>query len=232
MEILKSIINWIFPKKCISCGREITEESVFCPACFKDIVFVDYPYCKCCGKQLHPPYSEDFACDVCQNTDRYFDLCRALFLYNRTSKKIIMRIKKEADESVARACVELLCSKYLNTFKNVDVIVPVPLHIARLLYRGFNQSEIIAKHISKVTEIPSNNDIIKRIKKTKSQQNKGIEERRENVRGAFDVVSDVSGLSVLLVDDVMTTGATLSECSKTLKEHGASQVCCATIAGT
>jgi ComF family protein len=143
-----------------------------------------------------------------------------------------MRIKRDANEWVTRSCTALLCKKYLGTFRKADVIVPVPLHVTRLLRRGFNQADIIAKYMSKATGISVNDNILKRIRNTKSQQNKNTEERKENVHNAFAVTSDITGLKILLVDDVITTGATISECSKVLKEHGASCVYCATIAST
>jgi ComF family protein len=232
MRILESIIDWILPRKCISCGMEVAKEHVLCPACLKDAVFVDFPYCMCCGKLIHSLYSDELACSVCQNTDRYFDLCRSLFLYNKVSKRIVMRIKRDADESVAKACVELLCEKYSGAFGSADVIVPVPLHVTRLLKRGFNQTDIIAKHISKITGVAVNSNILRRKKRTESQHGKNIEERMENVSCAFEVISEISGIRILIVDDVITTGATLSECARILKEHGASCVYCATIAST
>ncbi|MDR1488137.1 MAG: ComF family protein [Holosporales bacterium] len=232
MKNIKRIINWIFSDKCISCGKEVSCESFLCEKCFKEIIFIDFPYCKCCGKLLHSSYNKEMLCDTCSNYERYFNSGRSLFLYNNISKKVVMRIKKEADEHVAKVCANLLYKRYGDLIADVDTIIPVPLHFSRLLRRGFNQSSIIAKHISKLSTIPLSFTELKRIKKTDYQKNKTIEQRKNNTKGAFIAHSSCKNKRILLVDDVITTGATISECSKTLKEEGAKSVVYLTIATT
>lgn len=235
MNFLKSIINWIVPEKCIICSKEVDSSSIFCFDCFSNgIVFIDFPYCKHCGKLLDTSFNEEMLCETCSNKDidRYFDIGRSLFLYSNNSRNIIMRIKKHAEENIAKICAKLIYSRYKNIINEYDLIIPVPSHISRILKRGFNPATIIAKHISNASKIPLDIKILKRIKKTDYQKNKPKNERQQNVCDAFKVFKDISGKKILLVDDVLTTGATISECAKTLKKHGAINVGFITISST
>ncbi len=233
MKNLKSIINWIFSDKCISCSKEIGKSGFFCEECFKNIIFIDFPFCRCCGKILQTSYNTEMLCEICSNHQRIFHSGRSLFVYNEQSKRIIMRIKKEADEHIAKKCVKMLINRYGNIIRNSDLIIPIPSHFSRILKRGFNPATIIAKHISKLSGMPLNTNALKRIKRTKYQKNKTLMERQENVEGAFRADSQIiSGKNILLVDDVMTTGATISECAKTLKESDANTVNFMTILST
>jgi ComF family protein len=232
VQILKSVIDWIFPDKCMVCGKDTEIGSLFCSECFGNIVFVDFPYCRICGKLLDTSYNNELTCKMCQNTERFFEAGRSLFLYNNSAKSIIMRIKKEADEHVSRKCSQLLYNRYENFIEKADLIVPVPSHFSRILRRGFNPSMLISKYIAKISEIPMDAKIIKRIKRTEYQKNKTLQERQENVKDAFVVNKNVKNKRILLVDDVMTTGSTISECSKILREHGAKSVKFVTIGST
>lgn len=113
-----------------------------------------------------------------------------------------------------------------------DVIIPVPLHIKRLRERGFNQSLLLARAVGRKNNIPVNPFGLKRIRWTEPQVNLSGKERKINVKGAFEFHGDVKGKTVLLIDDVYTTGATVAECSKVLKKGGAKGVCVLTLART
>lgn len=233
MKNLKSIINWIFSDKCICCSKEIGESGFFCEECFKNIIFIDFPFCKSCGKILQTSYDTELLCETCLKHQRTFNLGRSLFVYNDQSKRIIMHIKKEADEHVARKCVKMLMDRYGNIIQNSDLIIPIPSHFSRILQRGFNPATVIAKHISKLSGIPLGTNALKRIKRTEYQKNKTFPERQKNVDGAFIANKQIIfGKNILLVDDVITTGATISECSKTLKEADANTVNFMTILST
>ena len=124
---------------------------------------------------------------------------------------------------------ENLCSD--QRFLDSDLLMPVPLHPARKRERGFNQSEILAEMVSERINVPLAKGILRRIKNTKDQTNLSAEQRRENVAGAFSVSHPerISGKRIILVDDVITTGATLKECAKVLKEAGAKRIVAATL---
>ena len=232
MKFLNQLINWIFPKKCTVCGCEISEDAVFCAQCFSKVIFIDYPFCKCCGKMLSVATGSETLCETCIKYPREFDVCRSLFIYNKASKKLIMRIKKQACSDVAKTCVRMLLIRYSEIFKNADLIVPVPSHWLRTVKRGYNPSAIIAREVSRALKIPLQTNLLKRIRKTDYQKNKKIVQRIENVKGAFECTEDLSDKTIILVDDVFTTGATLNECAKTLKLAGAKTVLAITIAST
>ena len=229
--ILKEFFNWLFPSKCLICSCEVVENSIFCPECFSKITIIDYPFCKTCGKMFETSFDDDMVCNTCLKYQRSFEKARSLFLYNEISKQIIMKVKRQSDDSVARVCAKMLFSKYRDLFTNADFIIPVPSHWSRLLSRGFNPSDIIAGELSKVSGVPVRR-VLKRVRKTQYQRNKGISERFENVRDAFDCKLPLQGKIVILVDDVMTTGATLNECAATLKRYGCVKVFCLTIGTT
>ena len=231
------IFDWLFPKKCLICGNEICSDSILCPKCFAKITFIAYPFCEICGKMLDNSYNtvadSKLLCETCEKYHRSFDKARALFLYDEISKYVIMKIKKHADNTVANTCCKMLVLRHMNIFAQADYIVPVPSHWSRILKRGYNPADIISIELSKISKIPVLK-LLKRIRKTEYQKGKSIQERFENVDNAFVYAGkkNVSGKSIILVDDVMTTGATLHECSKALKTHSRGKIFCITIATT
>jgi ComF family protein len=230
--ILKKVLNWIFVDKCAVCAREISPDAFLCTECFCKLTFIDVSHCKRCGKLLEILYDEENLCRICASEERYFDSGRSLLDYNDYSSKIVMKIKKKADEGVAQKCAQMLFGRYKNIIREVDLIVPTPSHFCRILRRGFNPATIIAKYISIASGIDMNVKILKRVKKTEYQKGKTFEERQRNVDKAFALTKKLHGENILIVDDVMTTGATISACAKTLKEHGAGIVNFVTVAST
>ena len=226
-----SFLQWIFPSKCLSCGCQIVERSTFCPKCFSKITFVDYPLCQTCGKVLPSSYMEDCLCSTCQEFPREFEVARALLRYDKAAKSIITSVKRNGDNNTARVCCKIIRERYFEIFEGIDHIVAVPSHWTRLLKRGYNPASIIASELSKISGSPFHN-VLKRCKRTQYQKEKSLQERLENVKDAFRCKADLAGKNVLLVDDVFTTGATLNECAKTLKQAGCRKVHCITIATT
>lgn len=221
----------MFPYKCVICGCEISENSIFCANCFSNLVFIDYPFCHKCGKLLDTSYSSECICEYCSKVKVEFDLARSLFLYDHFSKKIIMKIKKQADSHIAKICAEKLYAKYRELFDMADFIVPVPSHWTRIIRRGYNPPSILALELSKISNIEYKN-ILKRVKKTKYQKNKTFKERLANVENAFKCKINLRDKSVILADDVFTTGATLAACSRALHSVGCKNIYCITIATT
>lgn len=225
----REIINWIFPYKCIVCGCEILENSIFCPKCFSRLTFIEYPFCNKCGKILNSSYQD--ICESCSKYERKFDLARSLFQYDQYSINLIMKIKKQADIYIAKNCANKLFRKYSELFSNADYIVPVPSHWTRVLKRGYNPADIIALELSKISGVKYKN-FLKRTRKTKYQKEKNFKERLENVKDAFKCSEDIQNKVIILVDDVFTTGATLNSCSKALHFAGCKKIYCITIATT
>lgn len=230
--VLEEMIDWIFPEKCIICNCEISKNSLFCSQCFSDLKFIEFPICQCCGKQMEISIDNAQLCETCLKFKREFEFCRSLLIYDKVSRRLIIKIKRKGDHATAKRICQLLAFKYQNLFSDADLIVPVPSHWTRLLKRGYNPPAIIASKISHFLKIPFRTDVLKRVLKTQYQKNKSFEERLENVNGAFLCKKDLSGKKIILVDDVLTTGATLNECAKTLKSANAEKVFGLTIAST
>ncbi|MDR0744870.1 MAG: ComF family protein [Holosporales bacterium] len=231
-KFLNLIINWLFPEKCLICNCEVFEKAVFCPKCFSALTFIDRPICQFCGKMLALDIDDITYCETCMNSKNEFDFCRSLLVYNLFSKKLIMKIKKNADRHIAKKCCSMIEMRYNLKSLQADFIIPIPSHWTRVLKRGYNPATIIAAELSKILQIPMNTKILKRTRKTEYQKNKSIAERKENVKNAFSCSGNVSGKVIILLDDVYTTGATLNECAKVIKSSEAKAIYCITIATT
>ena len=213
-----NLLDLIFPKRCVSCGRF---GSYICRDCFSKIEEIDKPVCSVCQRQAvegktHPG---------CINRYRLDGLVVAV-KYQGAVKKAIQKVKYKWVYDIEKVLVKLLVSalwKY-DLPKNV-VLVPVPLHVRRKRWRGFNQSEILAKSLAQAFEVRFS-DLLIRERETKTQVGLKKEERKKNVEGAFVIkpAVDVRDKNIVLVDDVFTTGATMSECCRVLKKGGAKSV--------
>lgn len=224
MEYFKVIWDVIFPKKCINCGRE---GSYLCEDCLSLIEINPFEYCLC--EKMEKRYK----CGNCQN--RYLDrILSATDFNNRIAKEAIHKFKYGYLEEL-RAPLALLILNHLQLINcEIDksfVIIPVPMHIKKKKRRGFNQSEEIAKIISSATHIPLSTALIK-IKETRPQMELNKQERIENIKECFKIENgkEIENKIILLVDDVYTTGTTMDQCAKVLKEKGAREVWGLTIA--
>ena len=159
---------------------------------------------------------------------------RSLGLFDDHYQKLIHAFKYQAKTSLGKRLGRILAEKLREDgiLPGFDCLIPVPLHPARKRERGFNQSELLADELSEVTHLPELKQLLKRIRNTKDQTKLTPEQRIENVKGAFALIDydRIEGKKVILVDDVMTTGATLKECAKVLTKAGAKRVMGATIA--
>lgn len=227
-EIYKFFLDIFFPKKCLICGKYgadfcfdcsllIEEVKTFlCPECGK--ITENGQYCIACKGKIKPSLS-------------------AILIASRynvgPTKKLISYFKYEGFVGLALPLAELIVSqiKKANVGLNNTIIVPVPLYIGRKNRRGFNQSELLARHISKRLSLPGG-EVLERTKDTTPQVSLTRANRLSNIENAF-VCADpdlIAGKTVILIDDVMTTGATLNECAKVLKKSGTKKVIGAVIA--
>lgn len=220
----------IFPKRCPVC-RCICDKDEFliCRYCVNKIKLIRPPYCKLCGKALYNANQE--YCERCCKTKWYFDKCFALMEYDDITKKIIHDIKysnKRYYMDLFIHLTNLYLGDKIRSLK-ADAFIAVPLSKKRLKKRGFNQAALYARGLSDLTGIEFIDDLIFRKKDTKPQNKLSPEERGENIRDAF-VCNNMNGLkSVIIVDDIFTTGSTLNECAKVLKKSGIINVYCVCI---
>ncbi|MGB2768690.1 MAG: ComF family protein [Candidatus Zixiibacteriota bacterium] len=166
--------------------------------------------------------------------DRRILAVRSLGIFDDYYQKLVHRLKYDKKIHLGKRLAQKLGESISQEkdFAGCDMVIPVPLHRARQRERGFNQSEVLAEGISQATGLPLARDVLKRKKNTKDQTYLNAQQRAENVKGAFVVTQPerISDKKVILVDDVMTTGATLNECARMLQEAGATRVFAATLA--
>jgi ComF family protein len=188
--------------------------------------------CVICGKPFLS--GEGHICGACFKKRPPFDIARAAGVYAGSLSRAIIRFKFNGKMSLAGPLGKLMAETLLKEFdvKEIDSIIPVPLHRRRLRWRGFNQSLLLARQISDQTGLWVDADTLKRIRHTTPQTRLPLKERAENVRGAFNVSREsyVKDRAILLVDDVFTSGSTILECSRALKSAGASRVMALTAA--
>lgn len=230
--LVKALVDILFPPRCLLCQAN-THNHEICIHCAENFKPIISPLCTLCGAPFLTEGDESHLCGGCIKETPPFDIARSLFYYNEKMSFAIQRLKYAGKSSLAIALGRLLFNHPL-TEETFDRIVPVPLHISRLRERGFNQSQLIARRLEKKTFCPVDPFIIERTKRTLTQVGMKRKERILNVKGAFRIrdaaFASIRGESILLIDDVFTTGATVGECSRILKKGGAEKVSVLTLA--
>lgn len=225
----KSAMDTIFPPRCFSCNGLTGGMGGLCAACWEGVTFISAPFCARCGVPFaHEMGSAEAECMPCLTHSPPYAKARAVFAYDDGSRRLITRYKYNDSTHgtpmyaawLARAGAELLAE--------ADVILPVPLHRWRLVARRYNQSALLVQGLAQVTGKPALMDGLARTRHTAQQVGLTREQRRQNVEDAFSVPSrhaaKLQGKTVLLVDDVLTTGATIESCACALLEAGVAQV--------
>ncbi len=225
----------LFPPHCVVCGHPTAEDEdrYLCRACIGQIHFVHDPTCAKCGHEIGPYVGQGPRCANCRNLPLRFDRAVAAAHHAGSARAMVLGLKFAARKHNVHPLAKLLVSRLHDTGlpDRVNVIVPVPLHRTRARTRGFNQSELLALALADLLGLPVQIGNLRRIVDTPPQtQEMSLARRRANVKGAFAVRKPkaLAGKSVLLVDDVLTTGATASECAGLLKRAGAERVFAAT----
>ena len=208
----------ILPHQCELCGASSSNQ-LLCPKCDADLPHYLAPACPVCA--LPTPSGE--ICGVCLQRPPAFDRTLAAFSYLFPVDRLLHAFKYSGNLALVETLAKPL-AQVAAKHPKPDLLMPMPLHPARLKERGFNQSLEIARPISRWLNIPLSANAILRTRDTPTQAGLKLKERRRNVRGAFSCDLDLTGKHVAVVDDVMTTGATLNEVSRILKSCGASEV--------
>lgn len=207
----------LLPGSCLLCGGD-SGNTLLCPPCEADLPAMPEALCPQCSAQT----THGERCGSCLKNKPNFDRTFALHRYDFPADHIIHALKYGHQLAVADWLGQRLSEKL--AARAFDTIIGLPLHPERLRERGFNQSGEIARRIAHDLHLPLDRDSLIRSRATPPQAELPLKERQRNVRGAFECRRDFSDRHILLVDDVMTTGATLNECARVLKLHGANQV--------
>ena len=222
---LQGLVDLVLPPRCPGCGEIVDGDDRFCANCFNQLAFLGPPQCACCGISL--PHEADAAaqCGACLADPPAFARARAALAYGGPARQVVLALKHGRRLHLARLMARAML-RAAGPLPDDAVIVPVPSHRLRLWQRGFNQAAEIARQISKQSGRPLAVDALDRIKPTPSTKGLNRQARIKNVQGAFKVARSqaVTGRAVILIDDVMTTGATVSACAAKLAKAGARQV--------
>lgn len=226
----------VFPSFCRLCGRalEAPGEKIICTRCLDRVEFHHGPVCPVCGRFYHQAAAAGHLCGQCLERQPAFSRHRSLGPYSGRLKELILLFKYKGCESLSRV-LALMAYEHLaedGLFEGLDFILPVPLHRKREKHRGFNQAELLGRALSGLSDIPLLPRVLIKVRNTPAQVSLEAAEREKNLRGAFEVrkAGKIAGRTVLLVDDVYTTGSTLKECATELLRAGAREVRALTMA--
>ncbi len=217
------LLDLVYPPRCPGCGSIGT---VLCASCQARIEPPPGPACIRCG---HPASTESL-CPTCRATPSHLDRIAASAIFASPLREAIHELKYNNGRALARPLGAHMVAYWQKHAFSADVIVPVPLHRARLAERGYNQAALLARVLGQATHIPLDEKAVVRHKATQQQALLNAVERRENVRDAFSCDDTVTGKRIVLVDDVATTAATLEACAAALLAGGASAVWAFTLA--
>jgi ComF family protein len=224
------LLDLFYPRRCFVCGADLEPDgdALVCDEHRKQIILVEDPMCDRCGLKMFAQATGELLCDECRSTTRHFDRAFSATLYNEAMTALVHRYKYGMRQYLARPFARWMIDfarRHINTI-DLDAIVPVPLHWRRFQYRGFNQAVALARPLSREFGLPVVKHVLRRRRHTVPQVELGPRERRQNIKDAFAVrpPGRVAGQRLLLVDDVYTTGATINECARVLREAGAASV--------
>ncbi len=239
MYLIYRILDFFLPASCTYCRDPIADSGIarFCAQCWSEFSPVPGPVCPSCGRPFGSPetlaHSPDHECLACRTNPPHFDQALAAGLFEGPLREAIHVYKYRSVRSLGKPLAAWM-AEHVTMTARLDLVVPVPLHKKRLRHRGFNQALLLAHGVSERFSVPLHYDNLVRLRSTRPQVELSGRERAENVRGAFGMVrpSEVGDKRILLIDDVFTTGATMNECAKVLKDAGAASVTVLTLART
>ena len=221
---VRVLADLFYPQRCVGCSQRSSD--VLCRSCFEALPEITPPLCGRCGL---PTAFEVYGCDGCRTVELAFDGARAPLRYEGVGEGTVHALKYGGYRTVVERLMAPLMAGCV-AGERFDSVVAVPLHRARLAKRGFNQAELIGRAVAGRIGAPFL-DTLRAVRRTRDQVELTAPGRRENVAGAFEARGLATG-RVLLVDDVMTTGATLNECARVLKTSGAREVYALTLCRT
>lgn len=227
--LFEKLLPFFLPSQCACCGRFLEEgQEGICSCCLSNIRRIRPPYCSICGTPFISETAGEHPCGPCVLRRRYFTMARAVGYYEGPLQEAIHRWKYEGKIHLTPFFGKWMAEELFNYWDAdvPDLLVPVPLHVQRLRERGFNQALLLVRELGRHTGIPYPKRILRKKRATVPQVQLSGSERERGVRGTFEVFENgrVEKKSILLVDDVFTTGATVNECARVLVAAGAQRV--------
>lgn len=225
---LRHCFDLLLPPACLLCGQRLppgTGAGDFCPACCRAIPGLPPARCPVCAVGFPTPLPSLHHCESCLRQPPPFAAVHAVGPYAGTLREAVQRFNYRSQLPLERPLGALLAAAVTKAGgRRPDLVVPVPLHPARLRERGYNQSLQLARQLGRRLGVPADAGLLRRVRDTTAQQGLDAATRKLNLRGAFAAGDRLTGRHLLLVDDVMTTGATARECAGVLRAAGAASV--------
>lgn len=223
-QIVRPALDFALPERCPACGAISADGAKFCAGCWAQLRFMNPPWCAGCARPFAFEQDEGALCATCLTDPPLHDGIRAAVAYNDVSSQIALRLKYSGKVGLAKLVARQLV-RHLPEDRSDIIVTPVPLHWTRLWSRSFNQSALIAQELSRLGGMTYRADLLLRTKRTPSLRGLSRKERQKTVAKAFVVNpvrrESIAGSRIILVDDVLTTGATSDGCIKALKKGGA-----------
>jgi ComF family protein len=218
----------LFPPVCAGCRRQVREPGTLCPVCWPDVRFIEPPLCAVLGTPFAFEVGDGAVSPAAIADPPPFARARAAVSYAGVARQLVQNLKYRDRTDLAPWMARWMARAGAELLRDADMVVPVPLHRRRFFMRRFNQSAELARHVAELADLPFEPLAVERVKRTRQQVGLRAKERAANMRGAFRVPEArkiaLNGRRVLLVDDVFTTGATVSAATKALKKAGAREV--------
>ena len=230
----RALIDLVLPPRCLACGIPVADPGTLCGDCWPALTFIAAPFCATCGVPFVYEVPGETVCAGCLRRPPRYDRARSVLRYDEASRKLVLGLKHGDRTDSAPVFARWLANAAGGLLEGGPVLAPVPLHRTRLFARRYNQSALLAASLARIAGLEWLPDGLARRRKTRSQGRLSAAERRRNVGGAFSVTAAgglaVAGRRVLLIDDVLTTGATAEACARALRRAGAEGVDVLTLA--
>jgi ComF family protein len=232
---LLAALDALLPPRCLACGGAVRRQGDLCPVCWPRLRFLHPPWCDACGLPLQGETTGPEFCTSCRLEPQPWDKGRAAIAYDEGSRRLILGFKHRERIEAAQSFARWMAVAGAEVLQRAELMLPVPIHRWRLLSRGYNQSALLAARLAEASGIPWHPQLLLRLRATPSQQGLAAQARQANVTARdFGLNSRhagrVAGRRILLIDDVLTTGATLGACVTVLRQAGASSVDILTLA--
>lgn len=225
---MQAALRWIYPPQCLICDAAVASDFGLCAQCWRDTPFVGGLVCDTCGTPLHGEAGDIAHCDDCLTLGRPWDQGRSALMYRDNGRKLVLALKHGDRMDLARPAAEWLHRAVADILRPDMIVAPVPLHWWRLFRRRYNQSALLSGHLARLAGLAHCPDLLQRPRFTGTQDGRGREGRFENMAGAIRPhpkrIHLMAGRDVLLVDDVMTSGATLAAATEACLAAGAVRV--------
>lgn len=225
---VKRSLDFLYPPGCACCGAAISEPHALCARCWGEMRFIERPYCERLGTPLPVDSGERLLSPAAIADPPVFSRARAVVCYDDRARSLVHRLKYGDRAELARMMGRMMTAAGNEVLQEADLILPIPLHRWRLWRRRFNQAMALAMTIAEYSQVACDPLVLARVRRTSPQNRLTRTQRRENLKGAFAVSDEarakVQGKNIVLIDDVLTSGATANAAARTLLRAGARNI--------